>query len=111
MNNFNIIFIGLDTHKTFTQLAVLKDERCAKPESLGKINTNKAAFIKLARQLQSKYSKATLHFIYEEILDTPLTLESPFNRINAQHKLLFFLPPLNKKRAIFIARFLFWLSL
>lgn len=65
MNNFNIIFIGLDTHKIFTQLAVLKDERGAKPESLGKINTNKSSFIKLARQLQSKYPKATLHFIYE----------------------------------------------
>ena len=65
MNNNSIIFIGLDTHKTFTQLAVLKDERGAKPESLGKINTNKAAFIKLARQLQSQYPKATLHFIYE----------------------------------------------
>ncbi len=65
MNNNSIIFIGLDTHKTFTQLAVLKDERGAKPKSLGKINTNKSAFIKLARQLQSQYPKATLHFIYE----------------------------------------------
>jgi transposase len=65
MNNNSIIFIGLDTHKTFTQLAVLKDERGAKPEPLGRINTHKSAFIKLARQLQSKYPKATLHFIYE----------------------------------------------
>ena len=65
MINNSIIFIGLDTHKIFTQLAVLKDERGDKPESLGKINTNKSAFIKLARQLQSKYPKATLHFIYE----------------------------------------------
>lgn len=65
MNNCSIIFIGLDTHKTFTQLAVLKDERGDKPASLGRINTNKSAFIKLARQLQSKYPKATLHFIYE----------------------------------------------
>jgi transposase len=65
MNNCSIIFIGLDTHKTFTQLAVLKDERGDKPESLGRINTNKSAFIKLARQLQSKHPKATLHFIYE----------------------------------------------
>ena len=65
MINNSIIFIGLDTHKTFTQLAVLKDERGSKPESLGKISTNKSAFIKLARQLQSKYPKATLHFIYE----------------------------------------------
>lgn len=61
----NIIFIGLDTHKTFTQVAVLKDHRGTKPEALGKINTNKSSFIKLARQLQSKYPKATLHFIYE----------------------------------------------
>ena len=58
MNNCSIIFIGLDTHKTFTQLAVLKDERGAKSESFGKIHTNKAAFIKLARQLQSKYPKS-----------------------------------------------------
>ena len=65
MINNSIIFIGLDTHKIFTQLAVLKDDRGDKPESLGKINTNKSAFIKLARQLQSKYPKATLHFIYE----------------------------------------------
>lgn len=61
----NIIFIGLDTHKTFTQVAVLQDNRGAKPQALGKINTNKSSFIKLARQLQSKYPKATLHFIYE----------------------------------------------
>lgn len=54
MNNCNIIFIGLDTHKSFTQLTVLKDEQGTNPESLGHINTNKSAFIKLARQLQSK---------------------------------------------------------
>jgi hypothetical protein len=33
MINNSIIFIGLDTHKTFTQLAVLKDERGEKPEA------------------------------------------------------------------------------
>ncbi|MBA6222633.1 IS110 family transposase [Colwellia sp. MB02u-18] len=65
MNNHSIIFIGLDTHKTFTQLAVLKDERGAKAEFFGKIKTNKSALIKFVRQLQSKYPKATLHFIYE----------------------------------------------
>lgn len=65
MNNNSIIFIGLDTHKTFTQVAVLQDERGSKPLSLGKINTNKSSFIRLARQLQSKYPNATLHFIYE----------------------------------------------
>ena len=65
MTKDNILFIGLDTHKTFTQLAVLKDERGAKIENIGRINTNKSAFIKLARQLQSKYPQTTLHFIYE----------------------------------------------
>lgn len=65
MYNNSIIFIGLDTHKTFTQVAVLQDNRGAKTESLGKINTNKSSFIKLARQLQSRFPKATLHFIYE----------------------------------------------
>lgn len=63
MNNFNIIFIGFYTLKTFTQIAVLKDDRGAKPESLGKMNTNKSSFIKLARQLQSKYPKTTLHLL------------------------------------------------
>ena len=47
MYKYNIIFIGLDTHKTFTQIAILKDHRGATPESLGKIKTNKSAFIKL----------------------------------------------------------------
>ena len=61
MNKDNIIFIGLDTHKTFTQIALLKEHRGAKPESLGKINSNKSAFIMLAKQLQSKFPKATLH--------------------------------------------------
>ena len=42
MNKDNIIFIGLDTHKTFTQIALLKEHRGAKPESLGKINTKKS---------------------------------------------------------------------
>ena len=49
MNNSSIIFIGLDTHKTFTQLTVLKYGSGAKPDSLGKIKTNKLAFIKLAK--------------------------------------------------------------
>ena len=49
MNNCSIIFIGLDTHKIFTQHTVLKDERGAKPNSLGKINTIKTAFIKLEK--------------------------------------------------------------
>lgn len=65
MNNNSIIIIGLDTHKSFIQHAVLKDIRGASPENHGRINCNKSAIIKYARQLQSKYPQATLHFVYE----------------------------------------------
>jgi len=65
MTKHNILFIGLDTHKTFTEVAYIEDQRGAKPIHLGKILSNKAVFKKLARQLQSKYPHATLHFVYE----------------------------------------------
>jgi transposase len=65
MIKHNILFIGLDTHKTFTEVAYIEDQRGAKPIHLDKILSNKAAFKKLARQLQSKYPDATLHFVYE----------------------------------------------
>lgn len=61
MNNDSIIFIGLDTHKSFIQVASLQEQRGAKPKHLGRIKSNKSALIKLAQQLQSKYPKATLH--------------------------------------------------
>jgi transposase len=65
MIKHNILFIGLDTHKTFTEVAYIEDQRGAKSTHLGKILSNKTAFKKLARQLQSKYPDATLHFVYE----------------------------------------------
>jgi transposase len=65
MTKDNILFIGLDTHKTFTEVAYIQEQRGAQPTHLGKILSNKAAFKKLARQLQSKYPNATLHFVYE----------------------------------------------
>ena len=65
MNKDSIIFIGLDTHKSFIQVTVLQEHRGANPLHLGRIKSNKSALIKLAKQLQSKYPKATLHFIYE----------------------------------------------
>ncbi|CAH1540857.1 hypothetical protein THF1D04_620002 [Vibrio owensii] len=65
MNNDSIIFIGLDTHKSFIQVAVLQGHRGAQPQHLGRIKSNKSALVKLAQQLQSKYPKATLHFVYE----------------------------------------------
>jgi len=65
MNKHSILFIGLDTHKTFTEVAYIEDVRGAKPQHLGRILSNKSAFKKLVRQLQSKYPQATLHFVYE----------------------------------------------
>lgn len=65
MNKHSILFIGLDTHKTFTEVAYIEDIRGAKPIRLGRIFSNKMAFKKLVRQLQSKYPQATLHFVYE----------------------------------------------
>jgi transposase len=61
----NILFIGLDTHKVSTEVAHVEDQRGAKPVHYGKIKTTKAAITKLARQYQSKYPQATLHFVYE----------------------------------------------
>ena len=65
MSKDSIIFIGLDTHKSFIQVAVLQGQRGAQPQHLGRIKSNKSALVKLALQLQSKYPKATLHFVYE----------------------------------------------
>lgn len=65
MTKHNILFIGLDTHKVSTIVAHVEDQRGAKPVHNGKIKTTKAAITKLARQYQSKYPQATLHFVYE----------------------------------------------
>ena len=63
--NDTILFIGLDTHKEFSTVAVSSQGRDQAIEFLGKIKTTKQAYQKLVRQLQSKYSAATLHFVYE----------------------------------------------
>lgn len=65
MNNDNMIFIGMDTHKVFCENAYCEDDRLSVPKSLGRILTNKQAITKLAKQLQTKYPNATLHFVYE----------------------------------------------
>ena len=65
MKNDSIIFIGLDTHKEFTEVVYCSDQRASALNHLGRISSAKASFVKLARQLQSKYPKATLHFVYE----------------------------------------------
>jgi len=65
MNNNTLIFIGMDTHKEFTEVAYSLDGRDEHSKHHGKIPTTKQALSKLARQLQSKCPKATLHFVYE----------------------------------------------
>lgn len=65
MNNNNIIFIGMDTHKESTVVSYVLDTREDVPQHFGKILSTKQAFTKLARHFQSKYPHATLHFVYE----------------------------------------------
>jgi len=54
MQKDNILFIGLDTHKEHSQVAYTLDHRTAEVNDLGRIQTNKSCFVKLARQFQSK---------------------------------------------------------
>jgi len=65
MNKHNILFIGFDTHKVFTEVAYIEDQRGAKPVHYGRIPSTKGAIKKLVRQFESKYPQATLHFVYE----------------------------------------------
>ncbi len=65
MSKHNILFIGLDTHKEFVEVAYIEDQRGAKPTHLGRQATSKIAIKKLVRQFESKYPEATLHFVYE----------------------------------------------
>jgi hypothetical protein len=63
MTKHNILFIGLDTHKEFVEIAYIEDQRGAQPVHYGRVSSAKTSIIKLARQFQSKYPDATLHFV------------------------------------------------
>jgi transposase len=65
MIEHSIIFIGLDTHKEFIEVAYIEDQRGATPIHFGRISSTKISIKKLARQFQSKYPSASLHFVYE----------------------------------------------
>ncbi|PWK53974.1 hypothetical protein C8D97_102366 [Pleionea mediterranea] len=65
MNNDTITFIGMDTHKEFTEVAYSEYQRDAIVQHFGRIKTTKPAIKKLAKQMQSKFPNATLHFVYE----------------------------------------------
>lgn len=65
MNKHSILFIGLDTHKDFHQVAYTEDQRGAEVVHYGRISSSKLMLKKLVRHFESKYPKATLHFVYE----------------------------------------------
>jgi transposase len=54
MIKHNILFIGLDTHKTFTKVAYNEDQRGTKSVHLGKILSDKRDALKLAKLLKSE---------------------------------------------------------
>ena len=65
MSKHNILFIGLDTHKVYSEVAYIEDQRGAKSVHHGRIPSDKKSIKKLVRQFESKYPNATLHFVYE----------------------------------------------
>ena len=65
MNKHNILFIGLDTHKEFHEVAYIEEQRGASVVYYGRISSSKISIKKLVRQFESKYPEATLHFVYE----------------------------------------------
>ncbi len=65
MNKHSMIFIGLDTHKEFHEVAYSEEQRGARPVHYGRIPSSKVSVKKLLRQFESKYPGATLHFVYE----------------------------------------------
>ncbi|MFY8299896.1 IS110 family transposase [Pseudoalteromonas sp. SS15] len=65
MNKHSILFIALDTHKEFNEVAYIEEHRGAQPVHLGRSPSSKVAVQKLVRQFESKYPGATLHFVYE----------------------------------------------
>ncbi|WP_428617963.1 IS110 family transposase [Shewanella sp.] len=65
MSQHSILFIGLDTHKEFVEVAYIEDQYGANAVHYGRISSAKAAIKKLTKQFQSKYPNATIHFVYE----------------------------------------------
>ena len=65
MNKHNILFIGLDTHKDFHEVAYCEDGRGNMPMHYGRVPSSKVSIKKLIRHFESKYPNATLHFVYE----------------------------------------------
>ncbi len=58
----SIIFIDLDIHQEFVEVAYVEDGREHSPVHLGRIPSNKAQLRKLARKFECEYPQATLYF-------------------------------------------------
>ena len=65
MSKHTIIFIGLDTHKEFTEVVSIADSRDASHACLGRVQSTRQGITALARRLTSRHPKSTLHFVYE----------------------------------------------
>ena len=52
MSKHNIFFIGLDTHKVFTEVAYIEDQRGAQPIHHGRIPTDKRSVKTLVENLR-----------------------------------------------------------
>jgi len=55
MNKHSMIFIGLDTHKEFHEVAYCEEQRGASAVHYGRIPSSKVSVKKLIRQFESKY--------------------------------------------------------
>jgi hypothetical protein len=62
MNKHSILFIGLDTHKEFNEVAYIEQHRGAQTVHLGRFSSSKVAVKKLVHQFDPKDSGATLPF-------------------------------------------------
>mgnify|MGYP001102841874 CR=1 FL=1 len=57
MNKHSMIFIGLDTHKEFHEVAYCEEQRGASAVHYGRIPSSKVSVKKLIRQFESKYKE------------------------------------------------------
>ena len=51
MKNDSILFIGVDTHKEFTEVAYFEGQRGAEVKHLGRISSAKASLTKMAQRV------------------------------------------------------------
>ena len=65
MNKYIIVFLGLDTHKEFHEVAYCEEQRGSSAVHYGRIPSSKVSVKKLIRQFESKYPGATLYIVYE----------------------------------------------